>query len=619
MSELKGYAGQLLDVDLSTGKTQAVPLDPQLVRDYIGGRALGIRMIMEEYGENYVDIDPLGEEAILAIMTGPYAAYGASKMIACFKSPMNYGMFGSAISGDTPSALKFAGYDGIIIRGKASKPVYLYIENDKVEIREAQHLWGLDVADTHNFLDKETPNGTEYLYISQAGENLVKFGAIMTNWYRACGRGGSGAVMGSKNLKAIAIQGTGPAPDVADMDTLMNYINVTADHGLENAYRPRGTVYLIYTNANGSSAEPIRNWQAEWHDEKQVQWQFFAAEQWVRRYWADYGCTAACSKLGRIKSGQYAGAITELPDYEAGAMVGTNLGIFDINSMSFLADLYDKVGADVIEGGTVLGFAGELYERGLLTAEDFDLGTDEEGNPIVPEWGNAKAFELLTYKITNRQGIGDVLADGVWQAALALSEQLGEDVTKYAVHVKGIGLGAHGVRSGRGGRAANGIGPIAYALETQGGDHGTTVMAVDNFRERTTVQDVVGACQFWSVPIPDETADQSTLGWLNAITGFGITEDELNEELVPRWVTLQRASTLLGGWTAEDDCNPDRWYEPLPDGPEAGKAVDPAEEKAMLREAYAFRGWDENGIPTSETLKKYGLEFLDAPLAKLRG
>src|SRR5690606_25599814 len=241
MSELKGYTGQLLEVDLTAGTTQPIPLDSELVREYIGGRPLGIRMIMEEYGENYADVDPLGEEAVLMLLTGPYAGYGASKMVACFKSPQNGGMFGSAVSGDSPHALKFAGYDGIVIRGKANKPVYLYIENENVEIREAQHLWGLDTWDTHNFLDKETPPRTEHLYIGPASENGVRFGVIMANLYRACGRGGSGAVMGSKNLKAISIQGTGPAPDVADFDTLMNYINVTADIGEKNAYRPRGT------------------------------------------------------------------------------------------------------------------------------------------------------------------------------------------------------------------------------------------------------------------------------------------------------------------------------------------------------------------------------------------
>src|SRR5690606_15977383 len=185
------------------------------------------------------------------------------------------------------------------------------------------------------------------------------------------------------------------------------------------------------------------------------------------------------SKLGRIRTGQYAGAITELPDYESGAYLGPNLGVFDINDISFLADLCDKLGFDCIEGGGVLGFAAELYQRELLTAEDFDLGTDEEGNPIVPEWGNAKAFELLSYKIANRQGIGDILAEGVYPAALALSEQLGEDVTKYAVHVKGIGLGAHGVRSEKDGLTRGK--ELAYGINSQGGDHCNTVGAVDSW------------------------------------------------------------------------------------------------------------------------------------------
>jgi len=613
MSELKGYAGQLLDVDLSTGTINKVPLDPQLVRDYIGGRALGIRLIMEEYGDNYADIDPLGEEAILALMTGPYAGFGGAKMNAVFKSPQNGAMFASSVSGDTPAALKFAGYDGIIIRGKAKKPVYLYIENDKVEIREAQHLWGLDSVDTHNFLDRETPNRTEHLYIGPASENLVKFGCILANWYRAAGRGGSGAVMGSKNLKAISIQGTGPAPEVADLETLTANISAAADAGLGSGMRNYGTTGGVYTTGYRSSAEPVRNWQSEWHDEKQIQVQFFKAEQWIRNIWADYGCTVACSKLGRIKSGQYAGAITELPDYESGAYLGPNLGVYDINEISFLADLPDKLGFDCIEGGNVLAFAAELYQRELLTAEDFDLGKDDEGNPIVPEWGNAKAFELLAHKIADREGIGDILAEGVYPAALALSEQLGEDVTKYAVHVKGIAVGAHGVRSEKDGLTRGK--EVAYGLSAHGGDHCSTVAAVDNWLEGSVVYDTIGTCLFWHRTLSAE----DTLTWLNAITGFGITEEELNGEMVPRWVTMQRASNLLAGWTAADDRNPDRFYEPLPDGPDAGKRLDPDEEKAKMKEAYAFRGWDENGIPTSETLKKYGLEFLDAPLAKLRG
>lgn len=612
MSDLKGYAGQLLDIDLTSKTSQVVPLDPELAREYIGGRALGIRMIMEEYGENYADIDPLGPEAILAIMTGPFHTYGAGKTTACFKSPQNNTMYASSVSGDAGGSIKFAGYDGIILRGQASAPVYIYIENDKVEIREAQHLWGMDVASTHRYLDKETPNRTEYLYISTGGENQVKFASIMANWYRAAGRGGSGAVMGSKNVKAIAIQGTRPAPDVADMETLVANINATADASANGYFTAYGTTGGIYSTGNRSSSEPVRNWQSEWHDEKQIQGQFFAADQWVRRRWADYGCTVSCSKLGRIQSGPYAGTPTELPDYEAGAYMGTNLGVFEINAISYLADIADKYGVDCIEHGCVLGFAAELYQRELLTLEDFDLGQDEEGNDIEPVWGNAHAFDLLTQKVVNREGIGDILAEGTYPAALALSEQLGEDVLPYAVHVKGIGVGAHGVRSGKDGLTRGR--ELAYGIQTQGGDHCNTVPGVEAYSEMSMINDTVGNCLFWGMSLPTE----QTLSWLNAITGFGVTEEELMGEMQPRWINLQRASVLMAGWTAADDRNPDRYYEPLPDGPDAGKKLDPTEEKSVMQQAYAFRGWDENGIPTTETLEKYGLSFLDASLAPLR-
>lgn len=614
MSDLKGYAGQLLDVDLTSGTTSVVPLDPEIARQYIGGRSLGIRLIMEEYGENYADIDPLGPEAVLGIFTGPFAAYGGAKTMACFKSPQNGAMFGSAVSGDTAAALRFAGYDGILIRGAASKPVYLYIENDTVEIREAQHLWGMTIPDTHKYLDKETPLRTEHLYIGPGGENLVKFAALMSAWYRAAGRGGPGAVMGSKNLKAISIQGTGPAPEVADMDTLMSYINGTADKNILSRMRDYGTAGGIFTTGNRQSSEPVKNWQSEWHNHSEISGQYLAADMWVRRHWGDYGCNASCSKLGRIQSGTYAGAVAELPDYEGGAYMGPNLEVYDIGGMSFLADLADQVGLDVIEAGNVLGFAAELYDREILTAEDFDLGEDAEGEPLVPAWGNAPAFEVLMNKIARREGdVANTLADGVYPAAQAF----GEETMAYAVHVKAIAVGAHGVRSGKDFLTMGG--PLAYGLQTQGGDHCSTVAGVESYTELSLVNDAVGNCLFWMTSINDETSTQSTLGWLNAITGFGVTEEELLNEMSPRWINLQRASIVAAGWAGpEGDRNPDRFYEPLPEGPDAGKKIDPAVEADVMQQAYAFRGWDENGVPTTETLEKYDLAFLDPIVAGMR-
>jgi aldehyde:ferredoxin oxidoreductase len=432
------------------------------------------------------------------------------------------------------------------------------------------------------------------LFIGPGGENLVKFASIMANWYRAAGRGGSGAVMGSKNLKAIVVHGDGPAPELADPEAvyaLMDWARVQVPF-LSANMKEYGTTGGIYGTGNGASAEPVRNWQEEWHDEVGVRAEFFAAEQWVRRYWSDYGCTLACSKGGRIKTGPYAGTPIELPDYEGGAYAGPNFGIYDINEISYLADRFDKWGVDVISGGNVLAFAAELYQRGILSSSD--LGG------IELEWGNAEAFDKLLEMVVKREGIGDTLAEGTMAAA----QSIGQDTEQYAVHVRGIELGAHGVRSGL--DYTRGL--ISYALSTQGGDH--TSIAFPG-TELWMLDDTLVTCGFASGQL-------NKLGFLNAVTGFGITDEELNTIMVPRWIALQRAGVFLSGWTHEHAVNPPRFYEPLPTGPQAGLAVDPAAETEAVAQAYGVFGYDERGVPTTETLDRLGLSDLDSVFGQFR-
>ena len=596
MANQNGYAGKLLDINLTTQTSSTVPLDPALARDYLGGRAMGIKMLWDEYGANWADVDPLGPDSLLLLLTGPTCAYSPGKTVAAFKSPMNGAAIASTVSGDMNAVLRFAGYDGVIIRGKAEKPVYLYIEDDKVEFREAGALWGMDTRQAHQLLLSETDAETQFLYIGPAGENQVKYAIIMTNWFKACGRGGSGAVMGSKNLKAVAVKGTGPAPEIADpetMTTLMNQLHkVVPTRNV--GFHEYGTASLLYGTAANASAEPVKNWQEEWHDNPAVKAEFFAANQWKRRYWADYACTLACCKVGRIKEGPHAGEIAELPDYEAGALVGPNFDIYNIQDITHLADLFDRLGIDVISGATVLGWAAELYQRGILSKEDLG-GVDLA-------WGNAEAFAEMIEKVAGRRGeIGETLAEGT----LAASKIIGKDSLQYAVQVKGIELGAHGVRSGRD-YTRN---PLSYALSTQGGDH-TSV--ANRTGEQWALEDSMVMCGFWTATPVEK------LQLLNAATGFGITQDELNTVLMPRWLALQRAQLLLAGWTNEDDTNPPRFYEPLPTGPVAGAKVDKATETQALQDAYQARGWDEKGIPTAATLDRLGLGDLDAALNPLR-
>jgi len=592
MADIPGYAGKLLYVDLSAGTTEAVDLDPMMARDYIGGRALGVKLLWDAYGENWADIDPLAPEAVLCLMSGPLSCFTASKTMAVFKSPLSGGAMGSAVSGDSAASMRFAGYDGIVVTGKADSPVYVYIENDVVEIRDATDWWGLDVRETFDTIRAENPLA-DPLFIGPGGENQVKFASIMANWYRACGRGGSGAVMGSKNLKAIVINGTGPAPSLYDAEAVyanMDWARLNMPHRSANMHE-YGTTGGVFSTGNGSSSEPVHNWQEEWHDQVQVRAEFFAANQWVRRYWADYGCTVACSKAGRIKDGAYKGTCIELPDYEGGAYVGPNFGIYDINEISYLADRFDKWGVDVISGGNVLGWAAELYERGIISADDLD--------GIELEWGNAEAFDQMLEKIVRREGFGDTLAEGVMAAA----KIVGQDTDQYAVHVRGIELGAHGVRSGM--DYTRGL--VSYALSTQGGDH--TSIAFPG-TEMWYLEDTLVICGFFGIP--------NKLDFLNAITGFDITEDELNGVMIPRWVALQRAGVFLAGWNHRDAKNPPRFYEPLPSGPAEGKAIDPDEEADAIQTAYTAFGYDRRGVPTTETLERLGLADLDSVFDNFR-
>jgi aldehyde:ferredoxin oxidoreductase len=594
MANLTGYAGQLLEVNLTSQTSRPLPLDPTLARDFIGGRALGVKMLWDEYGSSWADVDPLGPDSVLLILVGPTNGFAPGKTVSVFKSPLNGGAIASTVSGDMNAMIRFAGYDGMIIRGRADAPVYLYVEDDKVEIRDARSLWGMNTREIHRVLMADTDPATQFLYIGPAGEKLVKFAVIMSNWYKACGRGGSGAVMGSKNLKAIAVKGNRPLPEIADPDAvavLMNKLHkeVPVNRADMHEY---GTTRILYSTANERSAEPVRNWQEEWHDREETKVQHYA-DDWQRRYWSDYACTLACCKIGRIKEGPHAGEIFELPDFEGAAFVGPNFDIYSKQDIPYLADLFDIWGMDVISGPSVIGWAAELYQRGILTKADLD------GIDLV--WGNTEAFAQMIEKVARREGIGDTFAEGILRAA----KIIGKDSERYAVHVKGIEVGAHGVRSGKD-YTRN---PISYALSTQGGDH-TSIAYKAN--ELWYLEDTLVLCGFWN------PGTEVSLALLNASTGFDVTEEELNTTLVPRWVALQRTLLILAGWSDQDDANPPRFYEPLPSGPDKGMKVDEAVEKKDLQEAYRARGWDERGIPTSETLERLGLPYLDAVLAPYR-
>ena len=595
-TKIPGYHGKLLDIDLAAKTFKTVDLDPKLARDYLGGRAMGGKMLMDAYGTNWGKVDALSPEAILLVLAGPFVDFIGCKTNFVFKSPTSGGIIGAQGSGDFIHELRFSGYDGIILRNKAAAPTYLTIFDDKVEFRDASKIWGKEIRESHQFIVEEHGDRTSQYYIGPAGENLCRIAAPITEWYRAAARGGGGAVMGSKNLKALVCRGTGPAPQVADQKKLLELMTW---YRTNQPLRSRssiewGTTGGVLRTGNVASSEPVKNWQTEWHDHLEVGQEFFAANQWIRRYWADYGCIVACSKLGRVKYGKRAGTIAELPDYEAGALEGTNFGIFDIDEMAVSTGRPDDLGFDLIAIGNVCGWACEAQEKGILTAAD--LGG------VQLKWGDTDGFLKLMDLIAYRKGeIPTLLGEGLEIA----TKKIGKGSEAFAMVTKGIEFGAHGVRGREGERG----GFFRYTVASQGGDHCSTANPTG---ESGLFGDSTGQCNFQGI-----SRDQQ-VEWMQAITGFGITSDEITKVMIPRWTTMNRVALLLAGRTYKDDVNPARAYTPLPEGPYKGNKVDRAEEEKMKQAFYATMGWDKQGVPTSANLQTCGYSAFDGAIAPLR-
>lgn len=615
-----GYAGKFLDVDLTEEKVEDITFDEKTLKAYFGGRGLAAKILWDRIGEKWPEVDPLGPENIFIALTGPMTAiYPGARICCSAKSPVSNGTVGSTASTEFASELKMAGYDGVIVTGRAESPVYILVTDEGGEIRDAGHLWGKLGEETIKTLNKEVteeltrrkPNIGLWrepgkIYIGPAGENMVRNAAVMTKLCHAAGYGGYGSVMGSKSLKAIVAKGRGKIPEVDAPEAVklmwkqVHKILISRD-----GFRRWGTGYAGYAVGADTSSEPIRNWQEEWHDERGFGGPRFENRFWVKKYWADFNCTTSCMKISCIKTGRWKGDITDMPDYELEAYCGTNLGIFDPEDTIHISALIDNLGHSGINGPNTMGFAAELYQRGILTEEDLGFKL---------EWGDTEAFDRLARMIAYREGIGDILAEGTYRAALKISEMKGVDVMPYAVHVKGIEIGAHGTRSD-----ADYTHDISYAASVQGGDH--TSIAVDGYSEMSAAvfTDSAVICNFCFYGVPQELVFDFAKG----VTGFPITRESWRTETGPRIITLQRALLLLGGpdifWKPiEDDDNPPRFYEPLPSGPYKGRTTDRELVERKRGTYFETLGWDGRGIPTEETLKKLGIGYLEPAMKKLR-
>ena len=615
----RGYAGKYLEVDLTKEKTKDTTIDERTLEAYFGGRGLGAKILWDRIGDRWAKVDPLGPENILLALTGPMTGiYPGGRICVTGKSPVSNGTVGSTASTEFAHELRTAGYDGVIVTGKASGPVYILVTEEGGEIRDAGHLWGTIGEETLKMLNKEVseeltgrkPNVGLWkepgmIYVGPAGENMVRNAGVMTKLCHACGYGGYGSVMGSKNLKAIVAKGRGPLPDVwAPEAVKLLWKKAHEELIARDGFRRQGTGYGGWSTGATLSSEPVRNWQEEWHDERSFGGPMFENRFWVKKYWTDFNCTCNCMKLSCIPSGRWKGDITDNPDYELQSYLGTNFGIFDPADNIHLSALVDNLGHHAIGAGNAAAFAAELYQRGILTEEDLGFKL---------EWGDAEAFDRLLWMMARREGIGDILAEGTYRAAKKIGEMKGVDCMPYVVHVKGIEVGAHGTRSDHDFLAHD----ISYAVNVQGGDH--TSAASDGFRELSgaVFSDSGVICSFARTP------QNIIFGLAKAITGYPITIDSWRRVTGPRIVTLQRALLLLGGpdvtWEpVKDDENPPRFYEPLPSGPWKGRTTDRELVERKRLTYFETLGWDERGIPKTETLQRLGLEDVEPSMKGLR-
>ncbi|MFX1291936.1 MAG: aldehyde ferredoxin oxidoreductase family protein [Promethearchaeota archaeon] len=620
---VNGYAGKFLEIDLKNKNVEEITFSEKIIQDYMGGRGLGVKILWDRLGNKWETIDPLGAENILLMLTGPFTGYFlGARICVTGKSPQGNGIIGSTVGGEFGVELKCAGYDGIIFTGKAEKPSYVFICDDKIDIKDASHIWGKTSRESMRYLIKNSindikkiyPNYGEFkepsvLYIGPAGENKSRAAAVIAKYTHAAGYGGYGAVMGSKNLKAVVVKGFGPLPDVFDQDKMLELSHEFSDNCfMIEFFRRWGTGSGGYTFGADSSSEPVKNWQEEWHNEESYKGEEFD-KLWVKKYWGDFGCPVTCLKLAVLRDGKYNGAVCDNPDYELEAFLGPNLGIFSPEQNIYLSYIVEELGFCGIQGGAILGFTGELFQRGIISKED--LGG------INLEWGNVDAFAELARKIAFREGIGDILAEGIYRAALKLEKMKKTEVLKYAIHLKGMAIGAHGLKSGKDMVTRTSIG---YSVSVQAGDHTSSAalpLDGDGSELYSILSDSGVYCFFTTFNLDfDQIAS-----FYQAITGWELPKERWFSEKGLRILQLQRTVSLLGGPDAEwrskqDDTLPSRFWEPLPSGPFKGESIDKNTFEKLKSEYYTAVGWNEEGVPSSEILQKLDLKDVESKLKK---
>ncbi len=606
---MHGYANKMIRVDLSEGKVTTEEPTAELIRDYIGGIGFGVRLV---YDEVPVGVDALGPENRMVVAVSPMtgtAVPGACRYHVVGKSPQTLSTISVTDSGGFfAPEFKFSGHDALIIQGAAEKPVYLWINDDTIEIRDAGELWGLDAFETENEIEKMLGNKRiRVLSIGPAGENRVRLACIQNDRGHVAGRGGFGAVMGSKKLKAIVVKGSRQTR-VSDRERMLTLAEKWRKAGVKGHLHKWGTA----ANVKGyyeKGTLPIKNLTTNEFDYEKLTGQYIR-ETYNKKHKPCFGCFMNHVHNIEVTTGPYKGFVGEEPEYELLAGFGSNLGIGDPGAVAMLGDRCDRLGMDGIGTSWAISLTMEAYEKGLVSKKDLD------GLDLV--WGNVEAVDGLLHKIAHREGFGDILAEG---AAIA-AERIGGAAESFVVTTKKkMSPKCIDLRGLPGRLLAFSVAGSGPTTEHSPGLHagvpdpemgfpeGIDMRSPDRQAEavkkggaRKVFIDSLAICSF-TIPPPVLT---NLLEAFEAVTGWSISFDEAMT-MGERILNLQRCFNIRHGLTPEDDDLSERLLSPPVDGPAKGMSAK-ADLKNMVAEYYRHMGWDlETGKPLPDTLKKLGL------------
>jgi aldehyde:ferredoxin oxidoreductase len=619
ISKPKGYRGKHLVVNLSDETISIEKNNSTLIKKFLGGRGWAASYLFENMPQG---IEPLGSENILAICLGPLTgtlAPSSARYTIASKSPLTGGIGYSNAGGHFAPELAYAGYDAIFVHGIAKEPLYLFIENNTVELRSAKHLWGKDTWDTDHILKEELGGEFQILSIGQAGENLVKYAAIMNNLSRAAARTGVGAVMGSKRLKAVAVKGTGIV-EVDNPSKFMEIVHETLEKIYDDPAYPSlsyyGTPFLVDLAYISGGLATRNNQTGVFEKYEEISAETFDEKYRVKSE-SCFGCPIHCGKYSKVELGKYAGTKGGSPEFETIVCLGSKCGIGDLAAILKANELSNKYGLDTISLGDTIAFAMEAYEKGIISSEDT--------GGLEVTWGNDDVLIKLIEMTAFRIGFGNLLADGTKR----MSRKIGGGSDDFALEIKGMEPPAYDVRTAK----AFGLG---WATATRGADHLAALpnfellgykpqkgvewfgseKAVDPFSLEGKPRMVVWHENFGAIVDSAEMCKYTCFSayavkpedmvlFINSTTGWELNSEDLLE-IGERIYNLERLFNLREGIGKEADTLPKRFLkEPLPEGPGKGQYV---ELDKMLPEYYRLRKWDINtGIPYISLLSKLGL------------